>query len=62
MQTRHRDAMNVGTSAADTSVFPEDTDSTDGVNDAVDGSQRVRIKPIDTKLQLHFKQTLVTHV
>lgn len=48
--------MNVRTSAQDTSVFP-DTGSTDGVNGVVVRSERVRIKPIDTRLQLHFKQT-----
>eukprot|EP00752_Nemacystus_decipiens_P011950 g10596.t1 len=48
--------MNGGTSAEDTSVFP-DTGSSDGTHDVFDGSQRVRIKPIDTKLHLHFKQT-----
>lgn len=49
--------MDVSISAEDTSsVFP-DTGLTDGAHDVVDGSQRVRIKPIDTKLQLHFKQT-----
>lgn len=48
--------MNMGTSAEDMSVFP-DSGSADAVDDVVSGSQRVRIKPIDTKLQLHFKQT-----
>lgn len=57
MSSLHNDAMDVGiTSAEDTSVLPH-TGSSDGVDDVVDGSQRVRIKPIDTKLQLHFKQT-----
>ena len=47
--------MNVVT-AEDASVFP-DSGSIDGSHDAIDGLRRVRIKPIDTKLQLHFKGT-----
>ena len=57
--------MKVGTAAADTSsVFPalgsnHDVDVATRVdNDADDGSsQRVRIQPIDTRLNLHFKKT-----
>ncbi len=56
--------MNLGTTAADASVFPHlgsslsspDVD-TRVDDDADDGSQRVRIQPIDTKLNLHFKKT-----
>lgn len=40
------------------SVLPG-TGSADGIDDVVDGSDRVRIKPIDTRLHLHFKQTQV---
>jgi len=55
--------MDVGTAVANTSVFPHlgsahDVDTR--VDHAGDESERVRIQPIDTKLNLHFKKTQVS--
>lgn len=47
------DVVNDGRSA----VLAPTSSAGAGDADVVDGSERVRIKPIDTRIRLHFKQT-----